>query len=175
MFHRVVATVLFVRDLAKCVAFYRDTLGLEMQESDANSAAFKLENVYFLLLEVSAAADLIGEEAGALKPEGGPRGLLAAEVKDVDAAYETLKARGVTLLRPPTTSRGGCARRTLPTPKATSGRFTSPSNSPPKRAIGPLPRKVVWLCYNAARRPSWRALCCAAPPVTTFAGNYWRI
>ena len=107
MFHRLVATVVFVRDLATCIAFYRDTLGLEMQTSDAHSAAFKLENVYFLLLEVSAAADLIGAQADALKREGGPRGLLAAEVKDVDAAYETLKARGVTLLRPPTNQAWG--------------------------------------------------------------------
>ncbi len=102
MFHRVVATVLFVRDLATCIAFYRDTLGLELQESDAESVAFRMENVYFLLLEVSAAARLISEAALELKLEGGPRGLLAAEVEDVDAIYEVLKARGVTFLRPPT-------------------------------------------------------------------------
>ena len=34
--------------------------------------------------------------------EGEPRSLLAAEVDDVDATYEALKAKGVTLLRPPT-------------------------------------------------------------------------
>jgi uncharacterized glyoxalase superfamily protein PhnB len=33
---------------------------------------------------------------------GGPRGLLAAVVADVDAAYEELKAKGVTFVRPPT-------------------------------------------------------------------------
>jgi catechol 2,3-dioxygenase-like lactoylglutathione lyase family enzyme len=102
MFHSVIATVLFVRDLAGCLTFYRDTLGLEVQESDSESVSFKMENVYFLLLEVSAAAHLISEEPLELKIEGGPRGLLAAGVKDVDAAYEVLKARGVTFLRPPT-------------------------------------------------------------------------
>ena len=102
MFQRVVATVLFVRDLGACTAFYRDTLGLAMHESDAESAAFKLENVYFMLLKVSAAADLIGQGADALALAGGPRGLLAAEVENVDAAYETLKARGVPFLMPPT-------------------------------------------------------------------------
>ena len=61
-----------------------------------------MENVYFLLLEVSAAARLISEEALELKIEGGPRGLLAAGVEDVDAAYGALKAKGVTFLRPPT-------------------------------------------------------------------------
>ncbi len=102
MFRKVVATVVFVRDLDKCTAFYRDTLGLRMQESDPDSAGFQLENVYLILLKVSAAAGLINEEARELKIEGGPRGLLAASVDDVDAAYETLKAKGVTFLRPPT-------------------------------------------------------------------------
>ncbi len=102
MLHAVVAMVLFVRDLAKCTTFYRDTLGLQVKESNPDSVGFSLGDQYFLLLEVSAAAHLISEEALELKIEGGPRGLLAAGVEDVDAAYEALKARGVTFLRPPT-------------------------------------------------------------------------
>jgi lactoylglutathione lyase len=102
MFRSIVATVLFVQDLARCMTFYRDTLGLEVQESDPDSVSFQMENVYFLLLEVSAAARLISEEAPQLKIEGGSRMLLAAGVEDVDAAYEALKAKGVTFLRPPT-------------------------------------------------------------------------
>jgi lactoylglutathione lyase len=102
MFHRVDATVLFVRDLARCTTFYRDTLGLPMKHSDPNSATFQMENLYFLLLEVSAAADLISSKVNALKIEGGPRWLQAAGVEDVNAAYEALKAKGVTFLRPPT-------------------------------------------------------------------------
>ncbi|HEV2583822.1 MAG TPA: VOC family protein, partial [Ktedonobacteraceae bacterium] len=102
MFNSVAATVLFVRDLARCTAFYRDTLGLEVTESTSELASFHMENVYFLLLEVSVAAHMVSEEALDLNIEGGPRGLLAAGVEDIDAAYETLKARGVTFLRPPT-------------------------------------------------------------------------
>src|SRR5450432_2087853 len=102
MFHRIAATVLFVRDLARCLTFYRDTLGLQVTESTPERASFQMENVYFLLLEVSAASHMISEEANALKIEGGPRVFLAAGVEDVDAAYEALKAKGVTLLRPPT-------------------------------------------------------------------------
>jgi catechol 2,3-dioxygenase-like lactoylglutathione lyase family enzyme len=96
------ATGLFVRDLARCLTFYRDTLGLEVQESTPDSVSFQMENVYFFLLEVSAAAHMISEEALELLIEGGPRVLLAAGVEDVDAAYEALKAKGVTFLRPPT-------------------------------------------------------------------------
>ena len=102
MLHAVVAMVLFVRDLAKCMTFYRDTLRLQVKESNPDSVGFSLGGQYFLLLEVSAAAHMISEEAFELKIEGGPRGLLAAGVEDVDAAYEALKARGVTFLRPPT-------------------------------------------------------------------------
>lgn len=102
MIRRIVATELFVRDLARCTAFYRDTLGLELTESDAESAVFKIGDVYFFLMTTSAASDLISEGAIEVKIEGGPRSLLAVEVEDVDATYETLKAKGVTLLRPPT-------------------------------------------------------------------------
>ena len=107
MFQRIAATVLFVRDLARCVTFYRDVLGLQVTESTHELASFHMENVYFLLLEVSAAAHMVSEDASVLKIEGGPRGMLAAGVEDVDAAYEALKAKGVTLLRPPTTQSWG--------------------------------------------------------------------
>ncbi len=107
MFHSIAATVLFVRDLARCLTFYRDTLGLQVTESTPELASFQMENVYFLLMEVSAAAHMISEEANALKIEGGSRVLLAAGVEDVDAAYEALKAKGVTFLRPPTSQSWG--------------------------------------------------------------------
>jgi lactoylglutathione lyase len=102
MIHRIDATVLFVRDLARCTTFYRDTLGLQVKNSDPDSVAFQMEDRYLLLLEVSAAADLISSEANALVIEGGPRVLLAAGIDDGDAAYEELVAKGVPFLRPPT-------------------------------------------------------------------------
>ncbi|GLV55356.1 glyoxalase/bleomycin resistance/dioxygenase family protein [Dictyobacter sp. S3.2.2.5] len=101
MINRIVATVVFVRDLATSMAFYRDTLGLKMTFSDAVSATFQLGDLYFLLLDVSSAAELIGVNVSELKADGGPRGLFAAGVEDVDAAYEAFKARGVTFLKPP--------------------------------------------------------------------------
>lgn len=102
MIRKLVATELFVRDLTSSATFYRDTLGLEMIESDADSAVFKIGGVYFFLLTASGVAELISEGAMQLKLDGGPRSLLAVEVEDVDATYETLKAKDVTLLRPPT-------------------------------------------------------------------------
>jgi lactoylglutathione lyase len=102
MISRIDATVVFVRDLARCMTFYRDTLGLQVATSDPNSVAFRLENQYVLLLSLPAAADLIRAEVTTLSSEGGPRVLLAAGVEDVDATYQELVAKGVTFVRPPT-------------------------------------------------------------------------
>lgn len=102
MLQRIVATVLFVRNLDRCLTFYRDTLKLQMKGSDPVSGAFLMDDRYLLLLEVSSAADLLGSDVNTLKIEGAPRVLLAAGVADVDATYEELRANGVTLLRPPT-------------------------------------------------------------------------
>jgi lactoylglutathione lyase len=104
MFQNIMAIELLVRDLVRCTAFYRDTLGLEVREREStpDSVSFQMGNVYFFLLEVSGAARMVSSQALDLKIEGGPRVLLAAGVEDVDAAYEALKARGVTFLRPPT-------------------------------------------------------------------------
>jgi lactoylglutathione lyase len=108
MIHKIEAIVLFVQDLAGCTAFYRDTFKLQYQGSDADSASFLLQDgLYLILLSPSGAAGLLGTEVNELKSEGGPRGLLAAGVADVDAAYEELKAKGVTFVRPPTDQRWG--------------------------------------------------------------------
>jgi len=132
MLHGVVAMVLFVRDLAKCMTFYRDTLGLQVKESDPDSVGFSLGDQYFLLLEVSAAAHLISEEALELKIEGGPRVLLAAGVEDVDAAYEALKAKGVTFLRPPTNQPWGLRTAYFADPEGNLWEINQPIGSKPE-------------------------------------------
>jgi catechol 2,3-dioxygenase-like lactoylglutathione lyase family enzyme len=134
MVRDIVASVLFVRDLDRCLTFYRDTLGLEVQNSDAHSAAFKMEGIYFLLLDPSAAASLIGSEEGELKSniEGGPRGLLAAEVEDVDAAYEELSAKGVTFLRLPTDQSWGLHTAHFADPEGNIWEINQPIKSKPE-------------------------------------------
>jgi uncharacterized glyoxalase superfamily protein PhnB len=107
MINEIIATVVFVRDLARCTAFYRDTLKLPYTGSDANSSTFLLQERYLILLSVSGAADLLGSDSNELKIDGDPRVVLAAGVEDVDAAYEALSAKGVTFLRPPTDQRWG--------------------------------------------------------------------
>ena len=102
MIERIDATVLFVRDLARCTAFYRDTLNLPYKGSDADSSTFLLQDRYLLLLTASGAADLLGADPHEIKLDGTPRMLLAAGVEDVNAVYEELAAKGVRFLRIPT-------------------------------------------------------------------------
>ena len=49
MFRNLMAVELIVRDLATCTAFYRDTLGLQVRESEStsNSVSFQIDNVSF--------------------------------------------------------------------------------------------------------------------------------
>src|SRR5260221_13088619 len=108
MIHKIEAMVLFVQDLVGCTACYRDAFKLQYKGSDADSASFLLEDgLYLILLSPSGAADLLGTEVNELKIEGAPRGLLAAGVADGDAAYEELKTKGVTFVRPPPDHRAG--------------------------------------------------------------------
>jgi lactoylglutathione lyase len=102
MLNGIIATVVFVQDMDKCTAFYRDTLQLSYMGTDANSSTFLLQERYLILLSASGAADLLGSDPNELKIDGTPRVVLAAGVEDVDAAYETLTTKGVTFLRPPT-------------------------------------------------------------------------
>jgi len=64
MFHNIMAIELLVRDLARCTAFYRDTLGLVVRESEStpDSVSFQMGNEYFFLLEVSGAAHMASSE-----------------------------------------------------------------------------------------------------------------
>lgn len=98
---KVNGVVLFVLDLDRCVAFYRDQVGMEIVFSDDVSVAFRRENQDFLLLKFSAAAEMVGEAALGLHQGASHEVLLCADVEDVDATYKTLTAKGVAFIRPP--------------------------------------------------------------------------
>lgn len=104
------AAVLFVQDLNKCMTFYRDVLGVPMTFNDDVSFAFKMGEQDFVLLKISAAVEMITEEAVAPNQAGGHRVLLCAGVEDVDAVYKSLTAKGLTFIKPPVSQAWG--RRT---------------------------------------------------------------
>lgn len=108
MIRTIGAIVLFVEDLEKCVAFYRDAVGLTPVFNDDVSYDFKFGEQDFLLLQKSAAIAMLGE-AG--ERWSGSRVMLCSASDDVDASYETLKANGVTFINPPTDQ--GWGRRTV--------------------------------------------------------------
>jgi len=101
MIRKIDAAVLFVQDLEKCTVFYRDTLGLPVSFTDANSVAFRLEDQDFVLLKLAAAVDMISEDAVPLQHGAGHRALLCVGVEDVNATYQALTAKGVQFIKPP--------------------------------------------------------------------------
>ena len=91
---KVALVMLGVKDFPKSVAFYRDTLGLQPQGEVPGEFAFFNGGGVMLALSVPHA-----------DPKTSPHTVGALEVvfgvDDVMAAYEALRARGVTFIREP--------------------------------------------------------------------------
>lgn len=99
---RAIATItLFVEDLSKAKAFYRDVFGTPLLFEDANSAVFQFENNLSInLLDVAAAPGLIAPaEVGQRKDKA--RFQFTIHVDDVDSVCEELARHGVALLNGP--------------------------------------------------------------------------
>jgi len=93
-------TRLLVADFAACFRFYSDVLGLKPRFGSQAGPyeEFQTGQVILALFESKGMADsLPGVE---LKPPGDSV-VLTFEVDDVDAAYESLLARGVSFVAPP--------------------------------------------------------------------------
>jgi catechol 2,3-dioxygenase-like lactoylglutathione lyase family enzyme len=98
---RIDVVVLFVADLERSKAFYRDTVSLPMAQEDENSAFFGLEGAQLLLLSIGGAQDLLSSDAVATERSAGASSQLVAFVDDVDAVYADLVAKGVEFIREP--------------------------------------------------------------------------
>lgn len=107
MIKRINATVLFVQNFDACVKFYRDILGMSVKETDEGFASFDLEGQELALMDLSTASQMISEEAVQPTQAGVHRALLAAFVENTDKVYESLKAKGVEFVKPPTTQPWG--------------------------------------------------------------------
>lgn len=103
MFRKVNSIVLFVQDFEKSLAFYRDTLGLEVAQLEPKFVAFKMDGQDFALNAIPEAAEMVNVPLESFEPQTGKvdRVLLCANVDNVDKAYETLKAKGVEFTMPP--------------------------------------------------------------------------
>lgn len=90
--------ILYVSDLGRSIAFYRDAVGLELKFSEHGYAEFITEGTKFALFERSQLGELLGREAEA---GGGPQAEVAFLVEDADAEAERLRGAGVRILTGP--------------------------------------------------------------------------
>jgi len=94
---RVDYVILYVRDLAKSIAFYRDLVALPFRFEEAGYAEFSTLGTKFALYERDRLPGLIGREATV----GGPGGEVVFVVADVDGEARRLQEAGVTVLSGP--------------------------------------------------------------------------
>ena len=94
------AITLFVDDPKRSKAFYERVFDVPVVFEDAESAAFKFDNLIVNLLAAGAAHELI-EPAAVADRDAGSRFEITIGVDDADAAVAQLASRGVTLLNGP--------------------------------------------------------------------------
>ena len=110
MIDHVNALVLPVRDIQRCVSFYRDTLGFHLLDQTADAAFLRIGEKGGLtlgLLSLDEVTKLISEEQVRPHEETIHRSYFAVFVDDVDQEYEVLKGKGVHFVKPPTTQPWG--------------------------------------------------------------------
>ena len=88
--------ILYVSDLPKSIAFYRDTVGLAFKFEDAGYAEFGTGSIRLGLYERRRADWLTGRPVAP-----GPAGEIVFMVDDVDAAARRLAEGGAQLISPP--------------------------------------------------------------------------
>lgn len=94
---RVDYVILYVKDLAAAVAYYRDVVGFDFRFSQSGYAEFSTGATRFGLLERAALRSLLGEDGEAVRPGGE----VVVLVEDVDAEADRLRGAGATVLSGP--------------------------------------------------------------------------
>jgi lactoylglutathione lyase len=95
---RVGYVIVFVGDLERSVAFYRDVLGLPFRLYGDGYAEFATDGARFGLYDRNRLGELTGQDATA---PGRPGGEVVFLVEDVDAEAARLAAAGARILRGP--------------------------------------------------------------------------
>jgi catechol 2,3-dioxygenase-like lactoylglutathione lyase family enzyme len=114
-----------VKDLEKCVSFYRDKLGLELKnkEDDFAYLVFGTTGGPGLgLFSMESAAKLISESQVRPNEETIHRTYFAVFVEDVDKEYKELE-EGVHFVKPPRPILGDRESHTAKIRRGTSGRY----------------------------------------------------
>jgi lactoylglutathione lyase len=90
-------TILYVADLERSIAFYREALGLPFKFEENGYAEFATEGTKFALYERGRLKELLGRDAGG----DGPQGEVCFVVSDVNAEADRLKRMGIRILSGP--------------------------------------------------------------------------
>ncbi len=90
--------ILFVSDLERSVAFYRDVIGLPFKLRGDGYVEFATRGARFGLYDRNRLRELTGQGAEA---PGAPGGEVVFLVEDVDRETERLRGAGATILRGP--------------------------------------------------------------------------
>jgi lactoylglutathione lyase len=96
--NRVGYVILFVGDLERSVAFYRDVIGVPFKLRGDGYVEFATDGVKFGLYDRNRLGELTGQDA---RPPGRAGGEVVFLVENVDAEAERLRAAGVAILRGP--------------------------------------------------------------------------
>jgi lactoylglutathione lyase len=95
---RVGYVILFVADLERSVAFYRDVIGVPFKLEGDGYVEFATQGARFGLYDRNRLEELTGQGTGRPVEPGGEVVFL---VEDVDAEAERLRAAGATILKGP--------------------------------------------------------------------------
>jgi lactoylglutathione lyase len=95
---RVGYVILFVGDLERSVAFYRDVIGVPFKLQGDGYVEFATQGTRFGLYDRNRLGELTGQDA---QPPGRAGGEVVFLVEDVDAQAERLRAAGVVILKGP--------------------------------------------------------------------------
>ena len=104
---RLGSVILYVDDLDRSIAFYRDVIGVPFKLRGDGYAEFDVEGTKLGLFERSRLPDLIGRDGGL----PGPTAEILFVVPDVDAEADRLRRSGASILTGPVDRRWG--HRTL--------------------------------------------------------------
>ena len=96
--NRVGYVILFVADLERSTAFYRDVIGLPFKLRGDGYVEFATEGSRFGLYDRNRLGELTGQDGEA---PGRPGGEVVLMVGDVDAEAERLRGAGVRVLKGP--------------------------------------------------------------------------
>ena len=112
MLRHLAYVILFVEDLERSLAFYKDILGMTVRHRAEGYAELAVEGPKFALLERWRLPALVGEPESGLPPPGTHEGEVAFLVQDVDEVYTGYAAAEWLSSARPRIAPGGSERRT---------------------------------------------------------------